>query len=83
MLMYRPISVLLLCATGLSQLVVNVKNEGGEVLTETIVANTTLDTVSLTLKQNDGTIITQLVDFKNVRCFFLFLFAFHNDNGLA
>ena len=48
------------------QLVVNVKNKGGEVLQETIQSNTSLDTIRLDFQEYDGTLITQFVDFKNV-----------------
>lgn len=45
---------------------VNVKNKGGEVLRETIQANTSLDTIRLDVQEYDGTFITQFIDFKNV-----------------
>ena len=48
------------------QLVVNVKNKGGEVLRQSIEANTTLDIITLEFQQNDGTLITQFIDFANV-----------------
>ncbi|XP_064651487.1 out at first protein-like [Lineus longissimus] len=48
-----------------SQLVVNVKNGGGEIVHETINANTTEDTIKLEFKKADGTIVTQLIDFKS------------------
>ena len=48
------------------QLVVNVKNKGGEVLQETIQSNTSLDTIRLDFQEYDGTLITQFIDFKNV-----------------
>ncbi|XP_048254086.1 out at first protein-like [Haliotis rufescens] len=59
-------SVLLLCASLVScQLVVNVKNKGGDVLVESIQANTTEDTVTLEYQNTDGTLITQFIDFKS------------------
>ena len=48
------------------QLVVNVRNNGGDVYRETIEANTTQDTISLDFRKSDGTLITQLIDGKNV-----------------
>ena len=48
------------------QLVVNVKNKGGEVLQETILANISLDTIRLDFQEYDGTLIAQFIDFKNV-----------------
>ncbi|MPC30016.1 Out at first protein [Portunus trituberculatus] len=49
-----------------TQLVVNVKTQGGEVFKETITANISDDSVMLEFPQNDGTYITQLIDFKQV-----------------
>lgn len=49
-----------------SQLVVNVKNKGGDILREMIQANTTQDTVTLEFPESDGTLVTQFIDFKNV-----------------
>ena len=49
-----------------SQLIVNVKNRGDEVLQETIDANTTQDTITLEFLKSDGTEIVQFIDFKNV-----------------
>lgn len=64
-------SVLLLCANLVScQLVVNVKNKGGDVLVESIQANTTEDTVTLEYQNTDGTLITQFIDFKSVNNFY-------------
>jgi len=48
-----------------SQLIVNVKNRGDEVLQETIDANTTQDTITLEFLKSDGTEIVQFIDFKN------------------
>lgn len=47
------------------QLVVNVKNKGGDVIVESVQANTSLDTVQLEFTNTDGTLITQLIDFKS------------------
>ena len=57
---------LLLTQSAASQLVVNVKNLGGDILKETIDSNTTADTIVLDFQQADGTLITQFIDFKNV-----------------
>ena len=48
------------------QLVVNVKNKGGETLVEKIMANTSADTVTLEYLNYDGSFITQFIDFKSV-----------------
>lgn len=64
---------LLLCSLGLllhdtvSQLIVNVKNKGGDVIREVITGNTTSDVVELQFRNTDGTIINQFIDFKSVR----------------
>uniref|UniRef100_A0A0A9XTL1 Out at first protein n=2 Tax=Lygus hesperus TaxID=30085 RepID=A0A0A9XTL1_LYGHE len=47
-----------------TQLLINVKNQGGDVLQETITANVTDDTVMLEFQRSDGTLITQLIDFR-------------------
>jgi len=46
-----------------AQLVVNVRNSGGEVIQEVIGANTTEETVKLEFQRPDGSLITQLIDF--------------------
>ena len=51
----------------LCQLVVNVKNNGGDQLRESIQANTTQDTVTLEFQRADGTLVTLFIDFRNVR----------------
>lgn len=48
------------------QLIVNVKNQGGDILRETIDSNVTADTITLDFQQADGTLVTQFIDFKNV-----------------
>ncbi|XP_021928313.1 out at first protein isoform X3 [Zootermopsis nevadensis] len=50
---------------GNTQLLINVKNQGGDVLQETITANVSEDVVTLEFQRSDGTLITQLVDFRN------------------
>lgn len=44
----------------------NVLLQGGEVLQENILANVSDDTVSLEFQRSDGTLVTQLIDFRNV-----------------
>ena len=46
-----------------AQLVVNVRNSGGEIIQEAISANTTEETVKLEFRRPDGSLITQLIDF--------------------
>ncbi|XP_044749174.1 out at first protein [Coccinella septempunctata] len=48
-----------------SQLIINVKNQGGDVVQENISANVTDDTVTLEFQRSDGTLVTQLIDFRN------------------
>ncbi|XP_063927942.1 out at first protein [Zophobas morio] len=48
-----------------TQLVINVRNQGGDVVQENIFANVTDDTVSLEFQRSDGTLITQVIDFRN------------------
>uniref|UniRef100_A0A1B6L0A5 Out at first protein n=1 Tax=Graphocephala atropunctata TaxID=36148 RepID=A0A1B6L0A5_9HEMI len=50
---------------GDTQLLINVKNQGGDVLQETISANISDDAVMLEFQRSDGTLVTQLVDFKH------------------
>lgn len=59
----------------LSQLVVNVKNKGGDIIKEIITGNTTSDVVELQFQNTDGTIINQFIDFNSVMsiCYFLVL----------
>ena len=71
-----------------SQLVVNVRNKGGEIYKETIEANATHDTVTLDFKLTDGTLVTQFIDARNVRHirFFVLLFnvfTFVADIGIS
>ncbi|CAA9998741.1 unnamed protein product [Nesidiocoris tenuis] len=56
--------VLFLVVSVNTQLLINVKNQGGDVLQETITANVTDDTVTLEFQRSDGTLITQLIDFR-------------------
>lgn len=48
------------------QLVVNVKNKGGDVIQEIIDSNITSDIVTVNFRRGDGTLVTQLIDFVNV-----------------
>ncbi|CAH0559928.1 unnamed protein product [Brassicogethes aeneus] len=48
-----------------TQLVINVRNQGGDVVQENISANVSDDTVTLEFQRSDGTLVTQLIDFKN------------------
>ncbi|XP_018563712.1 out at first protein, partial [Anoplophora glabripennis] len=48
-----------------TQLVINVRNQGGDVVQENISANVTDDTVTLEFQRSDGTLVTQLIDFRN------------------
>lgn len=52
--------------------------QGGDVVQENIFANVTDDTVSLEFQRSDGTLITQVIDFRNVskfaKCFFFIIF---------
>lgn len=48
-----------------TQLIINVKNQGGDVVQENIFANVTDDTVTLEFQRSDGTLVTQVIDFRN------------------
>ncbi|XP_026752167.2 out at first protein [Galleria mellonella] len=47
------------------QLLINVKNQGGDVMQENITANVSEDTVTLEFQRLDGVYVSQLVDFTN------------------
>ena len=49
-----------------ADLIVNIKNKGGDVDKEKIDANITADTVNLDYQPKDGTFITWFIDFKSV-----------------
>ncbi|KAK0042411.1 out at first protein [Biomphalaria pfeifferi] len=53
-------TVLIFC-----QLVVNVRNKGGETIVEKILSNVTEDTVILEFLGSDGMFVTQFIDFKS------------------
>lgn len=40
--------------------------QGGDILQETITSNITEDVITLEFQRSDGTLVTQLVDLKNV-----------------
>lgn len=40
--------------------------QGGDILLETISSNVTEDLITLEFQRSDGTLVTQLIDFKNV-----------------
>lgn len=48
-----------------SQLLINIQNQGGEVIQETITSNVSDDLVTLEFQRTDGTLISQLIDFRN------------------
>lgn len=60
------LSFFVLTNSVLTQLIINVKNNGGDVVVESINGNTTSDTVILEFHNTDGTYITQLIDFRSV-----------------
>lgn len=39
--------------------------QGGDILLETISSNVTEDVITLEFQRSDGTLVTQLIDFKN------------------
>lgn len=40
--------------------------QGGDVFPETIISNVTEDIITLEFQRSDGTLVTQLIDFRNV-----------------
>ncbi|KAK2581890.1 hypothetical protein KPH14_002350 [Odynerus spinipes] len=54
-----------LCGICTTHLLINVKNQGGDILLETISSNVTEDVITLEFQRSDGTLVTQLIDFKN------------------
>ncbi|XP_066589734.1 out at first protein [Prorops nasuta] len=48
-----------------THLLINVKNQGGDILLETISSNVTEDLITLEFQRSDGTLVTQLIDFRN------------------
>uniref|UniRef100_A0A336MDB7 CSON015580 protein n=1 Tax=Culicoides sonorensis TaxID=179676 RepID=A0A336MDB7_CULSO len=53
------------CYLGNPQLLINVQNQGGEVVQETITSNISDDVIILEFQRTDGTLITQLIDFRS------------------
>lgn len=47
------------------QLLINIQNQGGEIIQETITSNVTDELVSLEFQRSDGTLISLFIDFKN------------------
>ncbi|XP_037958366.1 out at first protein isoform X2 [Teleopsis dalmanni] len=47
------------------QLLINVQNQGGEVIQEIITSNVSEDLITLEFQKTDGTLITQVIDFRN------------------
>lgn len=75
----------LLTCLGLSvcQLVVNVKNKGGDVDKQSIEANTTADTVRLDFLSKDGTLVTQFIDYKaNIQIFRVYV-PWEEERGIV
>lgn len=64
---FLAICVVLQCFYGVctTHLLINVKNQGGDILLETISSNVTEDLITLEFQRSDGTLVTQLIDFKN------------------
>ena len=57
-----------------AQLIVNIRNRGDEVFQEAITSNISQQLVELEYQSTDGSLITQLIDFKHVsNCFNQFL----------
>ncbi|XP_059614018.1 out at first protein [Phlebotomus argentipes] len=48
-----------------AELLINVQNQGGEVVQETITSNVSDDVITLEFQRTDGTLITELIDFRN------------------
>lgn len=44
-------------------------SQGGDILLETISSNVTEDVITLEFQCSDGTLVTQLIDFKNVNIY--------------
>ncbi|XP_049549256.1 out at first protein [Anopheles darlingi] len=48
-----------------AQLIINVQNQGGEIVQETITSSVGDDTCTLEFQRSDGTLVTKLIDFKS------------------
>ncbi|XP_063822966.1 out at first protein [Ostrinia nubilalis] len=64
-IMYKLILLYMLIRSTNLQLLINVKNQGGDVMQENITANVSEDTVTLEFLRLDGVFVSQLVDFTN------------------
>ena len=73
MMFFLKLAVILLLQIcfSIGQLVVNVRNSGGDLLKESINANTTQDTVTLEFNTADDTHVALFIDMKNVGLFSL------------
>ena len=53
------------------QLVINVKNKGGDLIQESLNGNPAENTISLKFQKLDGTLLNMLIDFKSVSDFII------------
>ena len=60
------ISFIILNTFCTSQLVVNVKNKGGDLIQESIQSDTKENIITLEFQKLDGTLLKMLIDFKSV-----------------
>lgn len=60
------ILVAFVCMEGIGELVVKVRNNGGEVVTEVIEADVEQDTLLISFTSADGTLVKQFIDYTNV-----------------
>lgn len=56
----------LIWLANLSRLFVYVYLQGGEIVQETITSNVSEDIITLEFQRTDGTLVTELIDFRNV-----------------
>ncbi|GFY51066.1 out at first protein [Trichonephila inaurata madagascariensis] len=63
------------------QLVINVKNQGGDIVQESITSNITDDTITLEFQRPEGTLITQFVDFRSEVQIFRVLILGEEERG--
>ncbi|XP_045207562.2 out at first protein-like [Mercenaria mercenaria] len=79
------LSVIILSIFGVtfSQLVVNVRNKGGDVEREKIESNTTADTVKLEYLSKDGTLVTYFTDFKAHIQIFRVIVPWEEERGIV
>ena len=54
-----------------TQLVVNLKNNGGQIFTETIYSNASEDFVNIEYQTSDGSAVSHLIDYRNVSFIFI------------